>query len=68
MSDTPQKERDQWEKALDEKLNELKFCQKEHNLQSCFPCEKLLECQLRASYVKAVYESMNKGSGGGFEF
>lgn len=63
-----QKEQDQWEKALDAKLLELQACQKEHNLQSCFPCEKLLECPLRSTYVKAVYESMNKGSGGGFEF
>ena len=68
MSSNPQKERDQWEKALDAKLLELQACQKEHHLQSCFPCDKFLECQLRDSYVKAVYESMNKGSGGGFEF
>ena len=68
MSSNQQKERDQWEKALDAKLLELQACQKEQNLQSCFPCDKLLECQLRTSYVKAVYESMNKGSGGGFEF
>lgn len=31
-------------------------------------CDFILECELREIYVKAVYESMNKGSGGGFEF
>jgi len=60
--------KDKWELALDKKLTELKNCQKEHNLSSCFQCEILLKCQLRDSYVKTVYESMNKGSTGGFEF
>ncbi len=67
-SSNQEKELDQWERALQEKLAELQLCQKEQNLQSCFPCKKLLECPLRDAYVKAVYESMNKGSGGGFEF
>jgi len=31
-------------------------------------CIKILECEIRDKYIKAVYESMNKGSGGGFEF
>jgi len=31
-------------------------------------CDKLFECALRDEYVKAVYESMSKGQGGGFEF
>jgi hypothetical protein len=31
-------------------------------------CEVLLSCELREAYVKAVYDSMNKGTGGGFEF
>jgi len=61
-------EKDEWQLALDAKLVELKQCQKEHNLNSCLKCEQVLECTLRQSYVKAVYESMNKGSGGGFEF
>ena len=62
------KEKDEWELALDKKLEELKACQKEMELKSCLECEKVFECELRESYVKAVYESMNKRSGGGFEF
>ena len=61
-------EKDEWQLALDAKLVELQQCQKEHNLNSCLKCEQVLECALRQSYVKAVYESMNKGAGGGFEF
>jgi len=30
--------------------------------------KELNSCQLRDNYVKAVYESMSKGAGGGFEF
>ena len=62
------KELDKWELALEQKLKELKECQEKMNLDSCFKCQKLLECDLRSAYVKAVYESMNKGQGGGFEF
>jgi len=61
-------EKDKWELALEEKLIELKECQQKNNLNSCFKCVLVLKCELRDSYVKAVYESMNKGSGGGFEF
>jgi len=59
---------DEWAIALRQKKAELEACQKEHHVQSCTKCEKLLDCQLRDSYVKAVYDSMNKGTGGGFEF
>jgi len=59
---------DEWQLALKEKKRELEACQKEHQLTSCLKCEKLLDCQLRDAYVKAVYDSMNKGTGGGFEF
>jgi len=59
---------DKWELALEDKLKELKECQNQKNLESCFKCELTFECNLRKNYVKAVYESMNKGSGGGFEF
>jgi len=61
-------ELDEWEKKLDLKIVELKSCQKSNNLNSCSPCEKFFECELRKKYVIAVYESMNKGSTGGFEF
>ena len=59
---------DEWEIALDIKIKELKDCQTLNMIKSCLGCSKINECQLRDSYVKAVYESMNKGSGGGFEF
>jgi len=61
-------QKDKWELVLESKIIELQECQKEKNLSSCFVCEKLFTCSLRDEYVKAVYESMNKGSGGGFEF
>ena len=62
------KELDKWELALEKKLKELKACQEEKKLQSCMKCSEILECRLRKEYVNAVYESMNKGTGGGFEF
>jgi hypothetical protein len=59
---------DKWQNSLKEKKTEIEACQKEKHLQSCLKCEQLLVCELRETYVKAVYESMNKGQGGGFEF
>ena len=61
-------EKDQWQIALDRQLEILKECQENHNVESCMSCEKVLNCTTRDEYIKAVYESMNKGSGGGFEF
>ncbi|NQY54365.1 MAG: hypothetical protein HRT42_12435 [Campylobacteraceae bacterium] len=62
------KEKDEWEKKLEIKTKELKACQNSFGFKSCFSCEKFFDCELRKKYVKAVYESMNKGSSGGFEF
>jgi len=59
---------DEWEIALEDKTKELKECQTAKNLKSCLACKELNSCQLRDNYVKAVYESMSKGAGGGFEF
>lgn len=59
---------DQWEEALQNVMATLQDCQKSNGLASCFDCDKLLNCELRSSYVKTVYESMNKGETGGFEF
>ena len=59
---------DKWQIALRTKMEELQICQQQHRLQSCSKCEKFLTCELRDAYVKAVYDSMNKGTGGGFEF
>ncbi|PAF52447.1 hypothetical protein [Helicobacter sp. 13S00477-4] len=60
--------KDLWQTKLDEKLQSLKACQNEKNLQGCFTCKDILECQIRKDYVKAVYESMSKGQSGDFEF
>lgn len=62
------KVKDKFDLALDVKLKELKECQNNNNVDSCLKCEKIIGCKLRNSYVKAAYETMNKGSGGGFEF
>jgi hypothetical protein len=59
---------DEWEEALEKQLTVLNECQKSFNLDSCTPCEKFFDCEIRKKYVVAVYESMNKGSTGGFEF
>ena len=63
-----EEEIDEWVRARKEMMQKLQACQKEYGLASCMPCEKFLECELRDTYVKAVYDSMNKGTGGGFEF
>ncbi|MEA3492507.1 MAG: hypothetical protein U9R27_11470 [Campylobacterota bacterium] len=59
---------DQWEIALEDKTKELQKCQQTKNLKSCLGCKEVNECKLRDAYVKAVYDSMSKGAGGGFEF
>jgi hypothetical protein len=67
MSETP-KALDTWERKLEEQIKLLQQCQNQKSLQGCEACELFFECDTRKSYVVAVYESMNKGSGGGFEF
>ena len=59
---------DEWKLALIQKKADLESCQIEHQFTSCMNCEKLLECEIRDAYVQAVYDSMSKGTGGGFEF
>ena len=59
---------DEWDIKLDNKIVELKTCQETNNLKSCTPCGVFFFFFLRKKYVIAVYESMNKGAGGGFEF
>lgn len=59
---------DEWELKLEDQLQILKKCQAEKNLSGCEPCTVFFECEVRKTYVVAVYESMNKGSSGGFEF
>jgi hypothetical protein len=59
---------DEWHIALSTKKKELEECQVTNQIESCMNCEKLLDCEIRDAYIKAVYDSMNKGQGGGFEF
>jgi len=59
---------DEWQIILRQKKAELEACQKEQHVKSCMQCDKLLDCVIRDSYIKAVYDSMSKGKGGGFEF
>ena len=59
---------DEWQILLVQKKLELEDCQTQKHLSSCLTCEKLLECEIRDAYIKAVYDSMSKGKGGGFEF
>ena len=61
-------ELDRWDLALLKEKENLQSCQKTLGLDSCMVCEKIFDCEIRKIYIKAVYESMNKGSGGGFEF
>ena len=58
----------EWDEKLDNKIIELKKCQENEGLSSCTSCPKFFECELRKKYVVAVYESMNHGASGGFEF
>ena len=59
---------DEWQLAFAQKKTMLETCQIEHQVRSCMSCEKLLDCEVRDAYIKAVYNSMSKGASGGFEF
>lgn len=61
-------EKDKWQIALDEALTNLQNCQDSKGLDSCMKCSEIFQCKTKETYILAVYESMNKGSGGGFEF
>lgn len=61
-------ELDEWDLKLEEQLKVLKECQTSKELSGCETCSEFFECEIRKQYVVCVYESMNKGSGGGFEF
>jgi len=62
------KEPDEFELALLKKREELEACQSSKELNSCLKCSETIGCALRLSFVDAVYKSMNKNKGGGFEF
>ncbi len=64
----PKKALDIFEKRREEEREKLEACQAEKKRRSCLDCPEVIGCPIRNSYVRAVYESMNKGAGGGFEF
>lgn len=61
-------QKDEFELELDRQREILQACQREKRLSSCFACEAMFECKTRKNYVDAVYSSMSKGDGGGFDF
>jgi len=67
-STRPDEGHDPFQEELARKREQLRACQQERGLKSCLPCQQVIGCPLRNDYVAAVYLSMNKGQGGGFEF
>ena len=61
-------QKDEFELELDRQREILQARQREKGLNSCFACEAMFECKTRKNYVDAVYSSMSKGDGGGFDF
>ena len=61
-------QKDEFELELERQREILQVCQREKGLSSCFACEAMFECKTRKNYVDAVYSSMSKGDGGGFDF
>ncbi|MBQ9292634.1 MAG: hypothetical protein IJ211_05135 [Campylobacter sp.] len=61
-------EKDSYEIEFDKKTQILLDCQQNFGIDSCFKCEKILDCQIRDDYVKATFENMSKGQSGGFDF
>lgn len=59
---------DIYEERLDTSIVELQSCQQEHNVSSCYVCERCIGCEIRTRYIRSVYESMSKGETGGFDF
>lgn len=57
-----------YEEKLDIAISDLQGCQQEHNVESCYVCEKCIGCEIRTKYIRSVYESMSKGETGGFDF
>lgn len=57
-----------YKQDLDSNISILKQCQSDNNVSSCLKCDKVIGCKIRIQYVESVYSSMNKGSGGFFNF
>ncbi|CAA6821855.1 MAG: Unknown protein [uncultured Sulfurovum sp.] len=59
---------DEWELELKKQKKLLEAHMKELGINSEMDCPNFPHCPIQEAYVKAVYNSMSKGAGGGFEF
>ena len=59
---------DEYELALEDKIVELRTCQRSKEYCSCSDCKEFIYCPLRMDYVKTVYKSMSKDKEGDFNF
>lgn len=57
-----------YEEKLGSSKQSLQECQDSKGLDSCLKCSEIIGCPIRTLYVRSVYESMSKGSTGGFDF
>jgi hypothetical protein len=57
-----------YEEKLDASKQTLQECQTSKGVESCLKCTEIIGCPIRTLYVRSVYESMSKGSTGGFDF
>lgn len=56
---------------MNQELKDMVKCQQSKGYNSCWSCKKLLDCNIRKDYVKAVYVKLNPDFGknnNGFEF
>lgn len=61
-------ELDKWQQTLKEKREALEAHLQELGITSALDCPDFPNCKIQEEYVQAVYDSMSKGQGGGFEF
>ena len=59
---------DEWELELQKQRKLLEAHMKELGITSAMECPDFPNCPVQEKYVQAVYNSMSKGAGGGFEF
>jgi len=65
---TNEKILDEWELELKKQKKLLEAHMKEMGITSEMDCPNFPNCPVQEKYVEAVYNSMSKGAGGGFEF
>lgn len=58
----------EWQLILKEKKEILEKHMKDIGVKSEMDCPDFPNCPIQEAYVKAVYDSMSQGKGGGFEF